>query len=453
MADEVSAGGAVAPAAAPAATGSGTGAGSGGSAAPAQSDEQFLSTPAAAPETTAAETKPAEKTAEEAAPEEINLSALEEGQPEWLAKVTDPAVKAEVQKLLDYQKSFSAKFKDAADLDAFFKELPGGREQVAALQTLSKEVGELDGHLEANTPEGNAIIAERYLAMTPDAGVGLLRASAQHMAKSNPEAWNQISTELVNSTLKANEIGVDLATMVGAVKEMREAIQKDDGEGFGKAAGKLLGAPKAEPKPDANLARLTERETAARNDAQKAQTESWQFRSEKSGDKLTSHLATETGKLLSKVLPASIAEKDRASLRADISAEIMSQLTSNAYLKSQVVQLIGVSTLNEKGVRDHSKSNLAASQQDFDKATELVLQNATPKLIAAAVAKVVSRWSKDREASNKEARDRAKSATAKVDVGAGATPANGKGKKPLTLEEYKQKFPAGEEGDIAFLSY
>src|SRR5271165_5830448 len=77
----------------------------GSSSGTSQTDVEFLSTPAAtetAPKTT--ETAPAEKT--DAAPKEINLSALEEKQPEWLSKVTDEGAKAEIAKLLAAQEKF-----------------------------------------------------------------------------------------------------------------------------------------------------------------------------------------------------------------------------------------------------------------------------------------------------------------------------------------------------------
>lgn len=406
---------------------------------------------APAPEQAPAETKPPEtsteeKPAEEAAPEEINLSALEEGQPEWLAKVTDPDVKAEVGKLLEMQRAFSEKFKDAADLDAFFKDLPGGREQIAALQTLSQEVSELDAALEANTPEGLATVAERYMAQTPDGGAGLLRAAAHHLAKSSPESWNQISSELINSTLNAAGIGSDLQGVFGAIAEMRAAVAADDGEAFGKAAGKLLGQPQEAPKTDPALARLTERENAARAGEQKAQTESWQFRSEKSGDRISNHISTETGKALAKVLPSSISEKDRTSLRTEISAEVHSQVFADAWLGSQVKQLIGWSVNGPKG-RDYANSNLKADQTAWDKATELVTQYATPKLIAKAVSKVVGKWSRERAVSNQESREKAKNAAAKTDVGAGKPANTGNGRKPLTPEQLKGM------SDAEFLNY
>src|SRR5258708_2353545 len=100
-----------------------------------------------------------------------------------------PAAKAEIQKILDFQKAVNAQFKDQAELDAFFKELPGGKEQVGNLLTLSKEIAELDTFIAENKPEGNLAVAERYLGEAPDGGVGLLRAGAQHLAKAQPEAW------------------------------------------------------------------------------------------------------------------------------------------------------------------------------------------------------------------------------------------------------------------------
>ncbi len=123
------------------------------------------------------------------------------------------------------------------------------RKRVDEQEADSKEVGELDSPPEANTPEANAMLAERYLAMTPDGGAGLTSAIAWRMAKTYPKAWQKIGGELVNETLKSSGIAADLETLVSAVQEMRQALQKDDGEAFGKAAGKLLGVPKAEEKP------------------------------------------------------------------------------------------------------------------------------------------------------------------------------------------------------------
>src|SRR5260221_5489164 len=114
MADEVAVGGA-------GAAGAGTGGGSsspgvgGTSMTEAQvsapgGDVAFLNAEPAAPNEAApaVEPKPGEEAApsEEAAPAEIDLSALEEGQPEWLAKVTDPDVKAEIEKLLNDANKF-----------------------------------------------------------------------------------------------------------------------------------------------------------------------------------------------------------------------------------------------------------------------------------------------------------------------------------------------------------
>ena len=127
------------------------------------------------------------------------------------------------------------------------------RKRIEEQEADSKKVGEVDSAPGANTPEANAMVAEQYLAMTPDGGMGLTRAIAWRMAKTYPEAWQKIGGDLVNETLKSCGIGVDLQTLVGAVQEMRQAVQKDDGEGFGKAAGKLLGVPKREEKSEGSI--------------------------------------------------------------------------------------------------------------------------------------------------------------------------------------------------------
>jgi hypothetical protein len=419
----------------------------GGSVAPPQTDVEFLSAAESAPavETTkpADAAPPSEKP--DAAPEEVNLSLLEEAQPEWFAKITDEAAKGEVQKLLDLQKSLNDKFKAAPD--ELFKDLPGGREQLTALQTLSKEVTELDGHIAANTPESNAIVVGRYLEEAPDKGVGLFRAGAQHLAKANPEGWKQVGDEILNATLKASGIGVDSSALLAAISEMRDAVQKGDGEAFGKAAGKLLGEPQKETPRDPNAERTQAELAQAKTERTKAQTESWKFRNDRSSQKVDNHISTETGKLLSKVLPAGISEKDRASLRGDIGDEVMSQLLADKFHVSKIIDLIGFSKPDGKGGFDYSNVNLSATQEVWDQAEKMILERLTPQLISRATAKVVSQWSKDRAASNKEAREKARSMAAKPDVGAGKTPVNGKGKKPLTEEQFRKM------SDEEFLAY
>ena len=203
-----------------------------------------------------------------------------------------------------------------------------------------------------------------------------------------------------------------------------------------------MGQPKAEAKPDANLARLTERESAARAGEQKAQTDNWNFRRDAGGRKIDTHIRSEAGKVLSKVLPASIADKDRAKLLDEIGAEVVSQIGSNAWLNSQVRQLIGERAPDGKGGYSFSKVLLTADQEAFDQATELMINAASSKLVTAAVAKVVSKWSKDRAASNLEARNKAKGAATRSDVGGGKTAATG-GRKPVSVESLRERNPDG----------
>jgi hypothetical protein len=449
MPDEVNAGGAATSGGGSSASGAtGGSAPTGGSGTTTsttpQTDIEFLSAPEPkAPETKTSETTAPEKTVPDL--EEINLSALEEASPDWFGKITDEAAKGEVQKLLDLQKSFADKFKDAPE--ELFKALPGGKEQLTALQTLSKEVIELDGHIAANTPESNAIVVGRYLGEAPDQGVGLFRAGAHHLAKTNPEAWNQIAGELVNSTLESAGIGANFNELISGIQEMRQAIQKDDGEGLGKALARILGEPQKKPASDPNAERQQSELAAAKAERTAAQTESWKFRNERSSQKIDNHIHSEAGKLLTKVLPASISEKDRASLRDSIYSEVISQMLADQYRVSKAVALIGHSKPDGKGGIDYSNANLTATQEHWDQMTNMVLESLTPQLLNRAVSKVVTQWSKDRAASNKEARERSRGAAPKTDVGAGKTPANGKGKKPLTEEQFRKM------DDIEFLSY
>lgn len=408
------------------------------------SDTEILNAPdaaqggdgAAASADGAAQASEAAKAAEKTGEEEINLKALEDGDgPEWLAKVTDETIKPEIQKLLDLQKKFTERFKDAEDLEAFFKDLPGGREEVAAMQTLAKEVGELDEAIEGSDFAGHLSVAERVLNQAPENAVSITRAWAQTLAKQNPEAWRQISGELIDSTLKQAGVGADVGTLLGAISEMRAALQKDDGEAFGKAAAKLLGAPQTEAKGDPNLERARQEAENAKQSTVRAQTETWQFRSEKSGDKLSAHINTEAGKFLAKALPSSIGDSERTRLRESVYGEVMAQLTSDAWLASNVKLLIGWAKDNGKGGGDYSNAVLNASQADWDKTTQMIMERATPDMIRRATAKVVTQFSRDRAAKNAEARERAKSGGNKTDVGAGKTASSGNGRKPLTADQ------------------
>lgn len=441
MADEVAgaaAGGSTGGSGAPSggAPTSGSGAPSGGSTPSApQSDEQFLaaSHPAPAETTDAAkETPAAESTATQDQPaEEINLAALEPGQPEWLAKVTDPAAKAEIQKILDFQKAVNAQFKDQSELDAFFKDLPGGKEQVGNLLTLSKEIAELDTFIADNKPEGNLAVAERYLGEAPDGGVGLLRAGAQHLAKAQPEAWNELAGELINETLKSSGIGADFKTITSAVEEMRQAVANDDGDAFGRAAGKLLGQPRADEKSSADprLTRAQQAEKDARAAETKALGETYTTKNTNFISAFKNDIHSRVGKLFAdeKFMPKSVSQETRSELTGKIFGEVIEQLKANAYLDSQVTQLIGI------GGQDLSRANLKATQAEFDKVLDLVKSAANRDLLNRAVSKVVSAYSKERASSNRETRDAAKNGTQRKEVGAG--PAVKPGYKPITEDE------------------
>lgn len=350
---------------------------------------------------------------------EINLAALEEGQPEWLGKIADQAALAEVTKLLDLQKAFGQRFKDAADLEGFFKDLPGGREQVAALQTLSNEVEELDGAIEAGTPEKLATVAERYLGMAKDGGVGLFRAAAQHLAKTNGEGWNQIGGELVNSSLRAAGIGLDFDGLKQTIGELRQAIVNKDADAYGMATGKLIGAPKAAPQADPRLTRAEQEAKTARAAERTANVKVWETNVHKNGEAIEQHIRTEIGKALSvkdgkgrPLIPSSIPAKNREELVGKIIAEVDSQVGADKWLGSQIFNLVGA--------RANDKHNLGADDKAFGKALELS-KAAADGVLQAAVKKIVNQWSRDLVANNNEAIARAKGAAgggaARSDIG------------------------------------
>lgn len=406
-----------------AAGGAGDGTGGGGGAADTSglSDAEFLATtPAAEGEGTSTAIVPAAKegaAAAEATGEEglVKLDALGEGEPEWFATLKE-AEQAKAREIWQANQQYSEHFKTPAELKNFFKDLPGGREQVTALQTLSKEVTELDSAIEANTPEGNGQVVERYLSMAPDKGLGLMRASAHHLAKANPEGWNQLSTELVNATLKSAGIGADLAVVSQAIKGMRDAAAASDGEAFGKAAQKLLGAPQQERAEDANVVRARSEAATATAERDRALAVTWTNSVSTNVAAVEQALRIAVGKKLSDVLAESTPQTVRDKLMgypmkdgkpgAGIIGEIDSQVGANTWLRSQIAALVGT----------HQQMNLRATAAEFEKAVQLSKDACMP-LVTAAVRKVVSAWAKEAADANKAARDKAKGAAARVDVG------------------------------------
>src|SRR5579862_3522950 len=373
-------------------------------------------------------------TAGQGTEEEVNLAALEEGQPEWLAKVTDEAAKSEVTKLLELNKAFSARFKDVADLESFFKELPGGREEIAAMQTLSREVGELDSFIEGNDFNGHLQVADRVLSQAPDNAVSMTRAWAKTVAEKQPEAWQQISGELVDSTLKAAGIGVNFGELQQTLGEIREALKTDNAEGFGKAVGKLLGEPKAGQKEDPNVVRARDADKRAQTAERTAKVKDWDAAVNKNGDAIEQHVRTEIGKALAikdsqgrPLIPSSVPAADRDKLISAIMGEIDTQVASDRWLGSQITNLVGM--------RNGDKQNLSAGEKEFGEALRLS-KDAVGRVLNAAVRKVVSGWARDLAASNAEARNRAKggSGSQRQDVG-GTTPTTRSGRPSIAMED------------------
>ena len=415
--------------------GGGTGGGGGAADTSSLSDAEFLAnTPAETTDTGSAivktEAAAAETTGEEAL---IKPGALEDGEPEWFASVKDAEHAKQARELWTANQEYQKHFKTPAEMAEFFKDLPGGRDQVAALQTLSKEVTELDSAIEANTPEGNTQVVERYLSMAPDKGLGLVRASAHHLAKANPEGWQQLSTELVNATLKSAGIGADLAVVSQAIKEMRDAATAQDGEAFGRAAQKLLGAPPAERQEDPNVVRARTEAANAASERDKALAITWENSVNTNVAAVETMLRQDIGVALSKVLMESTKESTRKELADKIIKEVDGQMGANAWLRSQIQQLVG----------SHQQKNLRAAKEDFDKALQLSKDAAKP-LVIAAVRKVVTAWAKELAATNQAARDKAKGGAARVDVG-GTARAAAAGAGVITEEMVRDQNLSDEE--------
>lgn len=80
----------------------------------------------------------------------------------------------------------------------------------------------------------------------------------------------------------------------------------------------------------------------------------------------------------------------------------------------------------------------------------MIVERATPQLIVKAASKIVSQWSRDRAASNKEAREKARGPASKKDAGAGAAPASAK--KVFNADEVAKRMRSGEMSDSEWLN-
>jgi hypothetical protein len=421
--------------------GSGGGAG-GGADTSAMSDAEFLGTQAPAAETTKESTTivPAEKTAAaETAGEEglIKPGALEkeEGEPEWFETVKDAKASAAARELWKANQLYAKHFAKPEDVETFFKDLPGGRDQVSALLTLGKEVGELDAAIEGTDFNGHLSVAERVLGQAPENAVSMTRAWAQAVSKSQPQAWNQISTELVDSTLKAAGVGVNLSTLLTGLREMRQAIQAQDAEAFGRAASKLIAEPEKVAQEDPNLVKLRTDAEKAQQESNRLLTESWETNVNQNVSVAEQHVRQQAGTKLSAILMDSTPQKTRDKLLDEIVAEVGTQVSANQWVVSQISSLVGS--------RSNNARNLQASKDDWAKALQLSKDAASAALISAAVRKTVSAWAKDNADTNKAARDKAKGGAARVDVGGSSQPKPGKGQ--VTLDMVKDRNVSDEE--------
>lgn len=422
MADEVvsQGGGADAGAAGGSGGASTTGAGSGAADTSSLSDEQFLATASpAAKETTAIvptkETSAAEATGEEGL---IKPGALEkeEGEPEWFASVTEAKASAAARELWKANQEYAKHFKTPAELTEFFKDLPGGRDQIAAMQTLTKEVGELDTAIEGTDFAGHLSVAERVLGQAPANALSITRAWAQTVQKNQPEAWSQISTELVDSTLKAAGIGVNLSVLLGGLREMRDAITAQDADAFGRAASKLIAQPEKPTQEDPNLVKLRNDAKTAQEQRDKVLADTWEGNVTQNISAVEQSLRQEIGTKLTAILMDSTPQSARDTLMTAIVKEVDTQIGSNEWLRNNISGLVG----------SRQSRNLSASKEDWAKALQLS-KDACKPLISAAVRKVVSAWAKETADTNKAARDKAKGGAARVDVSGSSQPKAGKG--------------------------
>jgi hypothetical protein len=425
------------------ATGGGSAAGSGGGAdTSAMSDAEFLSTQAPATEAAKESTAivPAKETpAAEAAAEEglIKPGALEkeEGEPQWFASVKDAEAAKNARELWKANQAYAKHFAKPEDVETFFKDLPGGRDQVSALLTLGKEVGELDSAIEGQDFAGHLSVAERVLGQAPGNALSITRAWAQTVAKSQPEAWQQASTELVNSTLKAAGIGVDLSALLGGLREMRQAIQAQDAEAFGRAASKLIAEPEKPAVEDPNLVKLRTDAQTAQQERDRVLAETWESTVNQNVTAAEQFVRQQAGTKLSTILMESTPQKTRDKLLDDIVAEVGTQISANQWVVNQISALVGS--------RANNARNLQASKEDWAKALQLSKDAATPAIVSAAVRKVVSAWAKETADTNKAARDKAKGGAARADVGGSSAPNAGKGR--VTLDMVKDRNVSDEE--------
>jgi hypothetical protein len=419
----------------------GAGGGSGAAGTSGLSDAEFLATQApaeAGSETTAIVPTKEAPAAKEAATQELlkpGALEIEEGEPEWFASVKDAKAAAASRELWKANQEYAKHFKTPGELTDFFKDLPGGRDQIAAMQTLTKEVGELDSAIEGTDFAGHLSVAERVLGQAPANALSITRAWAQTVAKSQPEAWNQISTELVNSTLKAAGVGVDLSTLLGGLREMRDAITAQDAEAFGRAASKLVATPEAPKSEDPNLVKLRTDAQTAQQERDRVLTESWERNVGENVSAVEQSLRQDIGTKLSTVLMDSTKDSTRKELTDKIIAEVDMQIDQNSWLRNQISSLVGS--------RANNARNLQASKDDWAKALNLS-KDACKPLISAAMRKVVSAWAKEMADTNQAARNKAKGGAARVDVGASSQPKNN-GKGQVTLDMVQDRNVSDED--------
>lgn len=395
------------------AAGAGTGGDSGAVASTAgMSDEQILDSPATAGAADgaagggAATGVEATTDAAAAANADPNAAAAVDDAPAWLKALTDPTMLADAKTQWEQAKLYREAFPDAASAKAIAEQLPGGKEQLEQLITTHKQIEAQDAALASNDLAQIGPVVGEFLS--GENAPTIFRAGAAHLAEKNPEAWAQLSGELLTSTLQADGMTDALAGLADAIKNedseyvgkfLTQAAQWAEKRGFGGKAGAR------QENPDA--ARWKKEADTAKAATQELKTQGWNnTRQSAYVAPIQKEMGTAIDGKLADVLPEGTPAALKTRLTGEINEEIASVMNANAYLEKQIMALIG----------HPNKPRLEATEADWKKASELAT-NAAKAAVPKAAAKVLDAWTEMAVLKGNKTAAAAAAAGSKTEVG------------------------------------
>ncbi len=200
---------------------------------PATGDQEQASTAQA--QATEAVAKPQQQATEQRVQEEGLLSPSGTAPPAWLKQLyADPKIGREAQRLWDTSAAYREAFPTVAEARAVKELFPGGAEEARAVHAKANALDEADEQFVSGDPEAQTQLATEWYDDNPEAFTRMVSVSAKLLAEREPEAYQQLTSQIFLGTLQRENFDK-------RVELLREALEKNDAGALKALVGNLVG--------------------------------------------------------------------------------------------------------------------------------------------------------------------------------------------------------------------